>query len=133
MPPSTIAPPKTGAATGVTGAFTKLSLVGKGSFGAVYLVRHTKKGGETLIMKEIQTKGLAKSELKATKQEIAVLKHLSHPNIIGYHSTFEDNGLVCILMEYAAGGDLNRLIAKRLKEPGPQGGGARFAESEIKH
>ena len=45
MPPSVTAPQKTGAASGVTGAFTKLGLVGKGSFGAVYVVRHTKRGG----------------------------------------------------------------------------------------
>ena len=88
MPPATIAPPKSkGAATGVAGAYTKLSQVGKGSFGAVYLVRHTQKGGETLIMKEMQTKGQSQSEIRATKQEVAVLKRVNHPNIIGYHDT----------------------------------------------
>ena len=80
MPPATIAPPKSkGAATGVAGAYTKLSQVGKGSFGAVYLVRHTQKGGETLIMKEVQTKGQSQSEIRATKQEVAVLKRVNHP------------------------------------------------------
>lgn len=127
MPPATIAPPKASkGALGVSGDYTKLSLVGKGAFGAVYLVRHTQKGGETLIMKEVQTKGLAASEIRATKQETAVLKHVSHPNIIGYHTTFEADGLISIVMEYAAGGDLGRLIAKRMKEP------ARFSESDIK-
>ena len=128
--PSITAPPKTGAASGVTGAFTKCGLVGKGSFGAVYLVRHTKKGGDTLIMKEVQTNGLSSGEVKATKQEVAVLKHMRHRHIIGYHSTFEENGLVCILMEYAAGGDLGRLIARRTKEN--ETFQARFTESEIK-
>ena len=126
MPPPVTAPPKTGAATGATGAYTKLNLVGKGSFGAVFLVRHTKTGGATLIMKEVQTKGLSQGEVRATKQEIAVLKHIRHANIVGYHSTFEIDGLVCILMEYAAGGDLGRLIHLRKKEE------ARFTESEIK-
>ena len=72
MPPSNIAPPQVkGAATGVAGKYTKLSIVGKGSFGAVYLVRHTQKGGETLIMKEVQTKGMPSSEIRATKQDKA--------------------------------------------------------------
>ena len=84
MPPSIIAPPKTGAASGVTGAWTKCGLVGKGSFGAVYLVRHTKKGGETLVMKEVQTKGLSANEVKATKQEIAVLKHIRHHHMCAH-------------------------------------------------
>ena len=128
---SIIAPPKTGAASGVTGAYTKCGQIGKGSFGVVFLVRHTKKGGETLICKEVQTKGMSSGEIKATKQEIAVLKHMRHRHIIGYHSTFEsENGLVCILMEYAAGGDLGRLIARRAKEN--DSFAARFAESEIK-
>ena len=125
--PSIIAPPKKGGATSCAGAYTKLSLVGKGSFGAVWLVRHTQKGGDTLVLKEVQTKGLASSEVRATKQEINVLKRVDHPNIIGYVSTFEEGGLVSIVMEYAAGGDLGRLIAKRIKE-----GGARFSETEIK-
>lgn len=129
--PSLVAPPKTGAATGTSGAYTKLGLVGRGSFGAVYLVRHTRSGGEALIMKEVQTRGLSRSEVRATRQEIAVLKHVSHPSVIGYHSMFESDGLVCILMEYAAGGDLARLIAKRAKE-GPGGQGARFTETEVR-
>ena len=124
---ATIAPPKSkGAATGVSGEFTKLSLVGKGSFGSVWLVRHTQKGGETRIMKEVQIMGLSQAELRATKQETAVLKHVNHPNIIGYIGTFENDGNVCIVMEYAAGGDLGRLIKKRIKE------NARFTETDIK-
>ena len=110
---ATIAPPKSkGAATGVSGEFTKLSLVGKGSFGSVWLVRHTQKGGETRIMKEVQIMGLSQAELRATKQETAVLKHVNHPNIIGYIGTFENDGNVCIVMEYAAGGDLGRTVGR---------------------
>ena len=130
MPPSTIAPPKIkGTASGVAGGYTKLSVIGKGSFGDIFLVRDTKKGGETLIMKQVQTKGLSQSEVRATKQETAVLKHVRHPFIVGYHDTFDEAGMVHIVMEYAAGGDLGRLIRLRSKE-GP--GGTKFTESEIK-
>ena len=130
MPPSIIAPPRIkGTASGVAGNYTKLSIVGKGAFGDIFLCRDTKKGGEQLILKQVQTKGLKASEVRATKQETAVLNHVSHPYIIGYHDTFEDKGVVFIVMEYAAGGDLGRLIAKRTKEAP---GGARFPESQIK-
>ena len=79
MPPSIVAPPKIkGTASGVAGAYTKLSIVGKGAFGDIFLVRDTQKGGETLIMKQVQTKGLSQNEVRATKQETAVLKHVSH-------------------------------------------------------
>ena len=125
--PSVVAPHKKGSASGTSGAYTKLNLIGKGSFGAVYQVRHTQKGGETLVLKEVQTKGLASSEIRATKQEISVLKRVKHPHIIGYVNTFEENGVVSIVMEYASGGDLGRLIAKRKQEKG-----ARFTETEIR-
>ena len=92
--PSVVAPHKKGSASGSSGAYTKLNLIGKGSFGAVYQVRHTQKGGETLVLKEVQTKGLASSEIRATKQEISVLKRVKHPHIIGYVNTFEENGVV---------------------------------------
>ena len=92
--PSVVAPHKKGSASGTSGAYTKLNLIGKGSFGAVYQVRHTQKGGETLVLKEVQTKGLASSEIRATKQEISVLKRVKHPHIIGYVNTFEENGVV---------------------------------------
>lgn len=127
MPPSTIAPPKTGGATSCSGEYTKLSLIGRGSFGAVWLVRHTKKGGESLVLKEVVTNGLSQSEVRSAKQEINVLKRLSHPNIIGYVTTFEESGTINIVMEFAAGGDLARLIAKRSKEKG-----ARFTETEVR-
>mmetsp|Transcript_15302 Transcript_15302/g.30715 ORF Transcript_15302/g.30715 Transcript_15302/m.30715 type:complete len:463 (-) Transcript_15302:185-1573(-) len=125
--PSIIAPPKKGGASSCAGAYTKLSQIGKGSFGAVWLVRHTRKGGDTLVLKEVDIKGASASEVRATKQEISVLKRVSHPNIIGYENTFEENGMVYIVMEYAAGGDLGRLITKRIKEKG-----ARFSETEIR-
>ena len=98
MPPSIIAPPRIkGTASGVAGNYTKLSIVGKGAFGDIFLCRDTKKGGEQLILKQVQTKGLKASEVRATKQETAVLNHVSHPYIIGYHDTFEDKGVVFIV------------------------------------
>ena len=124
------APPKIkGAATGVAGGYTKISIVGRGAFGDIYLVRDTRKGGEQLILKQVNTKGLSQAEVRATKQETAVLKHVRHPYIVGYHDTFEEDGVVSIVMEFAAGGDLGRLIQKRMKETS---GGQRFTESEIK-
>ena len=81
--PSNIAPPKIkGTASGVAGPYTKLSVVGKGAFGDIFLVRDTKKGGQELIMKQVQTKNLSPSEVRATKQETAVLKHVSHGHVI---------------------------------------------------
>ena len=61
------------------------------------------------MLKEVVTNGLSQSEVRSAKQEINVLKRLSHPNIIGYVTTFEESGTINIVMEFAAGGDLARV------------------------
>jgi serine/threonine protein kinase len=114
------------AALGTVGPYTKLKAVGKGSFGQIWLVRHTQKGGEPLVLKEMRLTKLSASEVKAQKQEIDVLKRLSHPSIVGFVSTFEETGMVGLLLEYAAGGDLDTAIAKRVKD-----GKVRFPESVL--
>ncbi len=38
------------------------------------------------------------------KNEIEVLKSLSHPNIVKYYESFVANGVVSIIMEYAEQG-----------------------------
>lgn len=114
-------------ALGTLGAYTKLRAVGKGSFGQIWLVRHTQKGGEPLVLKEVHTQKLSANEVKAQRQEIEVLKKLKHPNIVGFVNTFEVTGVVALLLEYAAGGDLNTAIAKRVQD-----GNVRFPESIIR-
>jgi NIMA (never in mitosis gene a)-related kinase len=118
---------KKGGMIGTVGAYTKLKAVGKGSFGQIWLVRHTQKGGESLVLKEVQFKQLSEREVKAQKQEIEVLKKAKHPNIIRFASTFELDGMTGLLMEYADGGDLGTAIAKRVKD-----GNVRFPESLMK-
>ena len=118
---------KSGGAQGAIGAYTKLKAVGKGSFGQIWLVRHTQKGGDQVVLKEVHLKKLSPNEVKAAKLEIEVLKKMSHPNIIGFVNTFEVEGITGLLMEHAAAGDLGTAIAKRIK-----GGRVRFPESEIK-
>ena len=112
---------------GTVGAYTKLKAVGKGSFGQIWMVRHTQKGGESLVLKEVRFKSLSPGEVKAQKQEIEVLQKAKHPNIISFVSTFELDGMVGLLMEYADGGDLGTAITKRVKD-----GNVKFPESIMK-
>jgi NIMA (never in mitosis gene a)-related kinase len=46
-------------------------------------------------------------------REAEVLKSLRHPNIIGYDDAFMADAHICIVMEYADGGDLAAAIARR--------------------
>ena len=117
----------TSTAVGTLGSYTKLRAVGKGSFGQIWLVRHTQKGGEPVVLKEVHLKKLSANEVKAQKREIEVLKKLQHPNIIAFVNTFEVTGVVALLLEYASGGDLDTAIEKKKTE-----GGVRFPESLIR-
>lgn len=44
------------------------------------------------------------------KRELQSLEILSHPNIVGLIETFEDNNMVCIVMDFCSRGDLEHYI-----------------------
>jgi hypothetical protein len=117
---------KKGGAQGALGAYTKLKAVGKGSFGQIWLVRHTQKGGESVVLKEVNLKKLSTNEVAAAKREIDVVKKASHEHIVGFVNTFELEGVVGLVMEYAPAGDLGSAITKRVSA-----GRTRFPESQI--
>ena len=91
--------------------FIIMKLLGKGSFGSVYLVKR-KKDDQIYAMKRINLPKSPTNEKQAALNEIRLLASLSHPNIIGYKETFCDilTGDLCIVMEYGDGGDLAKRI-----------------------
>ena len=91
--------------------FIIMKLLGKGSFGSVYLVKR-KKDDQIYAMKRINFPKSPNNEREAALNEIRLLYSLSHPNIIGYKETFYDisTGDLCIVMEYGDGGDLAKRI-----------------------
>ena len=79
------------------------------------------RSGNDYIVKAMTLENLqtAKARL-AAQQEVAILKSLSHPNVIGYRDSFltDEGGLMgeqlVIVMEYATDGDLRekRVVAE---------------------
>ena len=90
--------------------YTKVKMVGSGTFGKVWLVRSSY-SSEPLIMKEVTLRGLPADEKEATLNEVAVLKKLHHPHIIAYKDAFCSGSNLNICMEFAAGGDMAALIS----------------------
>ena len=103
-----------------------MQAIGKGSFGQIWLVKHTQKGGEAVVLKEVHLKKLSPNEVKAAKLELEVLQKMKHEHIIGFVNTFEVEGITGLLMEYAPAGDLATAITKRIKNAK-----TRFPESEV--
>eukprot|EP00440_Ansanella_granifera_P062314 gb/GFBE01067563.1/.p1 GENE.gb/GFBE01067563.1/~~gb/GFBE01067563.1/.p1 ORF type:complete len:511 (+),score=84.83 gb/GFBE01067563.1/:1-1533(+) len=116
--------------------YERVRVLGRGSYGTAVLVRTASSGrpgssgsrahsaGPLRVVKEVDfIRADDKCRTEALK-EAEVLKSLSHPNIIGYEDAFLEEGRLCIVMEYADGGDLWAAIARR------RSSGCRYHERE---
>ena len=87
--------------------------IGKGSFGKVYLGLQ-KKTGLKVAIKTINRKYSTKLEM--LRNEIDILKHCHHPNIVRLLDYFEEKENIYIILEYVAGGNLHQYFKKKSKE-----------------
>lgn len=90
----------------------------------VYLVQR-KETEPKMVMKEVQLRGLSRAEMIEAQNEVAVLKKVKHPHAIAIQDSLVVDDTLCIVMEYAEGGDLGALIARRRQEKRP------FSEAEV--
>lgn len=51
-----------------------------------------------------------REELRRMEREVRILSMLNHPYIIAYRCCFQRDDLLCIVTEYAGGGNLKELI-----------------------
>jgi NIMA (never in mitosis gene a)-related kinase len=89
--------------------FTLDQELGRGSFGVVYKAVSLVDGA-TYCMKKINVRHLSLNQQRQTLQEVDILKKMNHPNIIKHYANFMEDDCVCIVMEYAEGGDLQKLV-----------------------
>ena len=82
-------------------------LLGKGGFGAVYLVSDQESEGTLLALKELRDQDV--SEKKRLHFECELLKRLDHPALPQLEGLFEENNRLYMLMEYIPGQNLEIL------------------------
>ena len=94
-------------------------VLGKGSFGSVYLVRR-KEDNKIYALKSVILEKLNKKEQRNSVNEVRILASVNHPNVIGYKEAFWDDNAktLNIVMEYADDGDLQTKIGRMRKEGG---------------
>ncbi|CAD8184192.1 unnamed protein product [Paramecium pentaurelia] len=80
-----------------------------GSFGVVYKVKSTY-DGLIYVLKKINLTHLKPKQQAEALKEAQLLRTLKHPNIISYYVSFIEQDNLCIIMEYAEGGDLQKLL-----------------------
>jgi len=83
-----------------------VKVIGKGSFGKVFLVRE-KRTGTILAMKVLKKDYIIqKNQVEHTKTERSVLGHVRHPYIVGMVKAFQTKDKLFFLLDYCAGGEL---------------------------
>ena len=99
--------------------FKKEKIIGKGSFGSVYLVRR-RQDNKIYALKTVILEKLNKKEQENSVNEVRILASINHPNVIGYKEAFWDDekSALNIVMEYADDGDLHSKIEKMKKAGG---------------
>lgn len=87
--------------------------LGSGSFGRVIKVCKNRKPDQVFALKQIKLMDLNAKEKDNALNEVRLLASIDSPNVISYKQAFfeEFGNTLCILMEYADGGDLAVLMS----------------------
>jgi serine/threonine-protein kinase len=95
------------------GPFTIEKLIGSGAMGAVYRGVYNKTGRKVAI--KVILPGMSQNQhtVDRFKREVAILKQLTHPNIVRLLYDDEKDGLIYYAMEYVQGESLDRTLGRR--------------------
>jgi protein-serine/threonine kinase len=99
-------------------SFSFVKLLGGGSFGKVYLVKHKKTQGEYAMKILEKSKVTRGSLMRYTVTERNVLSYIRHPYIVALHYAFQTSKQLVLVLQYCPGGDLQKLLReeKRVDE-----------------
>ena len=93
--------------------YIKVKKLGQGTYGKVYLTKH-EDTNELYVLKEVDLSMLKSKQKEQAIKEIRFLNSFKHPCIISYEDYFQvkykGHIILYIVMQYADGGDLGRLI-----------------------
>lgn len=87
-------------------SFHIIKVIGKGSFGKVFLVRE--KSSSTLYALKVLKKDyiISKNQVEHTLTERSVLGYIHHPFIVGLNMAFQTSDKLFFVLDYCSGGEL---------------------------
>ena len=86
--------------------------LGKGKFGHVYLAKEKRTGYIIALKMLFKSEILSHSMEKQLRREIEIQSHLRHKNILRLYGYFYDAKRIYLILEYAAQGELYRVLRK---------------------
>jgi len=87
-------------------SFHIIRVIGKGSFGKVFLVRE-KASGILYALKVLKKEYIIrKNQVEHTRTERSVLGYVHHPFIVGLNMAFQTSDKLFFVLDYCAGGEL---------------------------
>jgi len=93
--------------------FSTLSVIGKGSYAKVLLVRKNDTG-QLYAMKVLKKENVEKkNQDKHVKVERTILSEIDHPFVIKFKGSFQNEKKLFFILEYCPGGELFNLLAKK--------------------
>jgi serine/threonine protein kinase len=95
------------------GSYVLLEKLGEGGMGQVFKARNWKLG-QAVALKLIRKERLTNADaVRRFHREIRAVAQLSHPNVVRAYDADEIGGTHLLVMEYAEGTDLARLVKQR--------------------
>lgn len=88
-----------------------IQTIGTGSYGKVVLAKEIHTGVKYAI-KKVKLAGLTVEQRQKALDEVSLLQHLNHPNIVRCHKSFIEKCTLHIVMDYVDGGNLDNIIQK---------------------
>lgn len=100
-------------------SFELVKLLGRGAFGEVSQVKHTK-SGQMYAMKVLKKQRVLSSNLlRYAKTERNILAYVKHPYIVSLHYAFQTSRHLVLVLQYCPRGNLQRLISREKRLRGP--------------
>jgi len=93
------------------GEYERVRTLGKGSFGTAVLLRH-RRTGHMVVSKQVAVQEMERADLGKVENEVRILSSLAHAHIITYHCSFQAEGKLNIVMEFASFGSVEGAIKR---------------------
>merc|ERR1719476_1073619 len=105
-------------------SYRRLKLLGQGSFGKAFLARDLATN-DLCVMKQVRVEKMDVKARDTAVREAVALRRVRHANVVRFRQVFLRSGWLCLVMDFADGGDLCAAVKERARAKVP------FEESAV--